>query len=599
VSRTPRLERPPRLYPVAKPVRHGVLRGVVLGLLTYAIGLIPFFLLTPVGSSVASLLNPLAQSDVPENVATPEARPAVTPAPARTATKSGVDSVSVPGPSAEATAAPVVVPSEAGTDSRYAFLLLGYGGQGHDGAYLTDSMMLVVVDPDQKSLTMLSIPRDSWVPLYFDGKNPIYNKINTAYALAQDPTLYPERLTKYSGDSGPGVFAADSISRLFGVPVRYYLGLDFAGFRQMIDTVGGIDVDVPASFSARYPANDDPSIDASWTTVKFVAGQQHMNGERAIEFARARESLDNLSEGTDFARSRRQRLIIEAFKNRLFQPGGMLHLPQLIGIGASHVDTNYSIPDVAGLSQLALSWHDVKFYQTALTAQNFLEEATGPDGTYALVPSSADHSWAAVTSFVKRLWSDPASGVAVSQSRVLVENDTGVSGIGGHVSSVLGGLGYSVDSPTYGTLRSSSRLIDGSGTHAGQALAPLLEQDLQLKSLDVVEDPAATSGEVTLQLGSADVKAGTLPLPREMTAPASNVGILNFGSWSPDVGAPVPTVVATPTDVKRRTPVASRSATPDAIGTPSAAETGGRGALTGKAPTATPHPSRTPTPRPL
>src|SRR5207302_9305510 len=143
--------------------------------------------------------------------------------------------------------------------------------------------------------------------------------------------------------------------RLLGIPIRYSLGLDFQGFREMIDAVGGIDVDVPSSFAARYPANDDPTVDASWTTVRFAAGPQHLRGERAIEYARARETIDNLDEGTDFARSRRQRLIIQAFKARLFEPGGFIHLPQLLAIAARHVATNHGVPDLPSLSQLALS----------------------------------------------------------------------------------------------------------------------------------------------------------------------------------------------------------------------------------------------------
>src|SRR6185437_3881374 len=141
------------------------------------------------------------------------------------------------------------------------------------------------------------------------------------------------------------------------------------------------------------PANDDPSINANWITIRFASGPQHMDGERAIEYARARETLDNSGEGSDFARSRRQRLIIEAFKQRVLQPGGLLHVPQLLSIASQHLDTNYAVPAVTQLSQLALDWKDVHFYQTALTIGNYLEEGTGPDGAYLLVPSSPDHSW--------------------------------------------------------------------------------------------------------------------------------------------------------------------------------------------------------------
>lgn len=98
-------------------------------------------------------------------------------------------------------------------------------------------MMVVIVDPQQKTLTLLSIPRDSWVPLLFDGKTAVYNKVNTAYAFAQDPSLYPDRVSRYTGPQGPGNFAMDTVSRLLGIPITYYLGLDFQGFRDMISAV--------------------------------------------------------------------------------------------------------------------------------------------------------------------------------------------------------------------------------------------------------------------------------------------------------------------------------------------------------------------------
>src|SRR5262249_29467236 len=97
---------------------------------------------------------------------------------------------------------PRLAPSPTAVDQRYAFLLLGYGGGGHDGTYLTDSMMVLIVDPARKTLTMLSLPRDAWVPMSFDGKTQIYNKVNTAYAFAMNSSFYPNRLDRYKGNQG-------------------------------------------------------------------------------------------------------------------------------------------------------------------------------------------------------------------------------------------------------------------------------------------------------------------------------------------------------------------------------------------------------------
>lgn len=452
------------------------------------------------------------------------------------------------------------VPSKQASDPRFAFLLMGYGGGGHDGAYLTDSIMVVIVDPTQKTLTLLSLPRDAWVPIVFDGQKAVYNKLNTAYAFAKDNSLYTDRLPRYKGSQGAGMLATDTVARILGIPVSYYVALDFAGFRQMIDVVGGIDVDIPDSFSAEYPANDDPSIDDSWKVVRFRKGVEHMNGERAIEYARARETIDNVSEGSDFARSRRQRLIMESFKTRLFQPEGLVHLPQLLAVAAGHVDTNYSLPSATQFTQLAMDWRNVHFYQAALTNANYLSEATGPEGTYILVPDSAEHSWTPIRALARRLWETPELGVAMVNTEIVVENDTGVAGIAGRLGGALARLGYRVGAPSTGPGRSASQVVDRTGGE-GKTLMRQLETDLRVHLDQVV--PEKGTGGITLAVGSDDVALADLAVPLDPSAPSSAAGIARAGSGSSVVAAPLPpaTLAPTPLPASRRN-VAPASATP-------------------------------------
>lgn len=478
----------------------------------------------------------------------------------------GAEANSVADTTPVAESAGAAVPPASAEDSRYAFLLMGYGGGSHDGAYLTDSMMVVIVDTTHKSLTLLSIPRDAWVPMTFNGQTTIYNKINTAYAFAQDPTLYPDRLDRYKGAQGPGTFAMDTVSRLLGIPIKYYLSLDFQGFREMINAVGGIDVEVPVSFAARYPANDDPSVDPSWITIRFTKGLQHMDGERAIEYARARETIDDSNEGSDFARSRRQRLIIQAFKNRLFEAGGLIHLPQLLAIAASHVDTNYAIPDVARLSRMAADWKDVTIYQTALTSANYLEQATGPDGTFIVVPSTPDHSWTQIRAFARRLWTDPQVGIGLAATTVIVENDTNVPGLAGRVTDALLRLGYNVGDPISGPRRQQTGVVDRSGGKAAPVIRQL-ETDLGQGDLEVEDPPADDNSTVVLQLG-ADATSWSLPSPIDATAPFSTVGVIKFGVWPYLPPQPTP-----PTTTSRATPTPARGASrPTATPTPKSSE---------------------------
>jgi LCP family protein required for cell wall assembly len=533
--------------------------------------------------SVASPIRPGAsptRAEVPTAGAPDQsAPPAATATPIVAATTGAATVAATPAgkPTAEPTAVSVstgAIPVSLGT-SRFAVVLLGYGGPNHDGPYLTDSIVVVVVDPVAKTLTLLSVPRDSWVPLSFDGAVDTFNKINTAYAFAKDPSLYPSRLARYSGDTGPGTFAAATISRVTGIPISYYLGLDFDGFRAMIDTVGGIDVNVPDSFTSSYPANDDPSVDASWITVSFTAGPEHMNGERAIEFARAREVIDNPDEASDFARSRRQRIIMEAFKDRLLQPGGLIHLPQLLGIAASHVDTNYSLPGYRQLAQLILDWKDVKIYQTAISATNYLQEATGPDGAYALVPSNASLSWAPVRAFGRRLWNDPELGVEMSRTRVVVVNASGEGGLANRVSAELSDLGYAVGSPGTAPVQASSELIDQTGGKAPRLLDQLA-QDTGLSSIGVSSGAPADAPEVSLVLGTDAVDLA-LKVPTDVNAPASVL----VGPSAPDAGptppaaldvispaprrvrlTPTPVPIATPTQAPIPTPAPRATAIP-------------------------------------
>ncbi len=437
------------------------------------------------------------------------------------------------------------VPARQASDPRYAFLLLGYGGAGHDGAYLTDSMMVVIVDPVGKSLTLLSIPRDAWVPMLFNGKSAVYNKVNTAYAFAKDASLYTDRLPRYKGSQGAGTLAMDTVARLLGIPISYYMALDFAGFREMINLVGGIDIDVPEGFAANYPANDDPSIDPSWKVVRFSKGMQHMDGERAIEYARAREVIDNVSEGSDFARSRRQRLIMEAFKARLLQPSGLIHLPQLLALGSSHVDTNYPLPSVAQLGEFALEWKSVHFYQTALTGENYLEDATGPSGTYILVPNSQGQSWAPIQAFCQRLWKNPELGAAMANTEIVVQNDTGVAGVAGQVSESLARMGYRVGSPVTGPVRPQSRVLDRTGGDS-QALVRQLEADLRVRLGEAQVEKGTDPASVVLEIGSDDAGLANLAVSLDSSAPSSSAGVVRSGSWSPEVAAPIPAATARP-----------------------------------------------------
>ena len=205
-----------------------------------------------------------------------------------------------------------VIKSENG---RINILILGKGGKGHEGADLTDTMIFASVSLINHSITLISIPRDIWIP-------EIRAKINSAYYWGN---LQPER--------GGGLnFAKQTVSKVTGQPVDYALAIDFSGFQDIIDTIGGIDVFVDTSFTdAKYPIagkeNDicggDPTFACRYMTIHFDKGIIHMDGATALEFARSREG-DN-GENTDFARSARQQKIISALGKKILSLGTIIN----------------------------------------------------------------------------------------------------------------------------------------------------------------------------------------------------------------------------------------------------------------------------------
>ncbi len=270
-------------------------------------------------------------------------------------------------------------------------LVLGYGGAGHDGAYLTDSMMVISVIPDSGATTMISVPRDLWVQV--PPGSGQYAKINTAYTdgLAHGYGSYP------AGKLAGGAEAAQKVSDVLGISVPYWLTINFSGFRDLVDALGGVDITVPIAFTAQYPANDDASIDASWKTIQFATGTQHMNGERAIEYARARYVTSPPSEGSDFARSARQQLLIKAMLSRARQISAWPGLNRAADAIGKTLYSNFSLLDLALFAQ---RMNTNAAARIGLSNQNVLANGQSSDGQDILLPTNGD--WGAVQRYVAR-----------------------------------------------------------------------------------------------------------------------------------------------------------------------------------------------------
>ncbi len=209
----------------------------------------------------------------------------------------------------------------ASQDGRTNVLLLGMSGGSHAGADLTDTIIVLSLDVHKKTTAFISIPRDIW-------SDALKDKVNSAYHYGE------------AKKTGGGMILARAIMEdVVGMPIHYTLLIDFSGFEELIDLVGGIDINVPSAFTdPEFPIagkeNDlcdgDKELKCRYDELRFDAGLQHMDGERALSYVRSRHAEGD--EGSDFARGRRQQDVLVALKQKLLTPKLLLNPNQFIAL---------------------------------------------------------------------------------------------------------------------------------------------------------------------------------------------------------------------------------------------------------------------------
>ncbi len=301
--------------------------------------------------------------------------------------------------------------------SRVNILLLGYGGVGHAGSLLTDTMMVLSIDFKNNTATFIPVPRDLWVRLATQGYDGPYMKINAAYAIGEDQKNYPDKLPQFTGINGGGNMSKYEVSQVLGIPVDYYVSVDFYAFQQIIDILGGVDVNVQNSFTDySYPNGDQnanaaycdaPNISTDLLTacrfkvVHFEKGLQHMDGETALEYARSRHG--NNGEGSDFARSKRQEILLSAIEQKAVSAGAISKSISLLNALQGHVLTDLSLADIADLSDYLKSGIISQPNRISLTDsnENELVSSWSDDGQWILVPVAGQNDFSAIHAYIK------------------------------------------------------------------------------------------------------------------------------------------------------------------------------------------------------
>ncbi len=355
--------------------------------------------------------------------------------------------------------------STAGNDMRRVnFALYGYGGPGHDGAYLTDSIMVVSVQPRPGKppvVAEISVPRDWFVPIPLGSGKSDAGRINQAYAdgaggqgprPASDPT------------AGSAVANA-TLERLLGIRIDHWVGLDFRAFKTAVDAVGGVDVVVPNSFTDHlYPAgecNGQPGQNCQYMTVHFDAGRQHLNGTRALEFSRSRHSNDS-NEGTDFARSRRQQLVVAALKQRVVSLGGLGNLPDLLNGLGDNVVTDLHVNDLEALYSLLQGVDTRSILHVSFDNTNFLYDCSYPDTCAGAYLYAHDRSYGQIAHYLRSIFVDPAA--LAEHAAVTIEDGSGRGlDASGRWSTLFNQLTLSTTDGGAVRRRAATQVIDRSG----------------------------------------------------------------------------------------------------------------------------------------
>lgn len=302
--------------------------------------------------------------------------------------------------------------------SRVNILLLGYGGAGHDGSLLTDTIMVLSIDFKNNTATYIPVPRDLWVNIPTHGYDGPYMKINAAYAIGEDQKNYPDKLPQFTGINGGGDTAEYEVSQVLGIPINYYASVDFYAFQKIVDILGGVDVNVQNSFTDYSYPNGDQNVNAGYcdaqnvsadlltacrfTVVHFDKGLQHMDGATALEFARSRHG--NNGEGSDFARSKRQELLLGAIEQKALSVGALSKSLSLLNALQGHVLTDLSLADIADLSNYLKSGAISQPGHISLTDpnENLLVSSWSSDGQWILVPQAGQNDFSAIRSYINQ-----------------------------------------------------------------------------------------------------------------------------------------------------------------------------------------------------
>ena len=365
------------------------------------------------------------------------------------------------------------------SSGRVNILLLGVGDAGHDGENLSDTIMVVSYDVATKQVAMISIPRDLYVNI---GNNCGNAKINYANACGENK----------SKGTGP-LYAEQTVSQVLDIPIHYYARVNFTGFKDVVDAVGGVDIDVTEDlYDPYYPADDG----LGGKDLYIKKGMQHMNGTTALRYARSRETT------SDFDRARRQQQVLVAIKTKVMSTDTLLNPQKIISLTTAlgnNIKTDFDLSYVQRAIDLFKKVDTSKIKNLVFdnSEKGLLTDNSSDTAGYILMPRAGLYNYKELQAAAENIFAD--SSVTTENAKLTVLNGTSTAGLATTVADTLRSQNFNVisvasaDSQNYAV----TKIVDGTNG-AKPSTVTALEKFFNVKA---EKDTTASGTDITVTVG--------------------------------------------------------------------------------------------------
>lgn len=310
---------------------------------------------------------------------------------------------------------------------------------GHEGADLTDSIMVVSINTVDKSVLMLSLPRDLWIDYKDDSIIGSQGKLNEAYFRGKEQSVK-------DNDTESGM---DNLSKVVtnvtGLPIHYYIKINYQAFKDAVNAVGGVDLDIDSGDP--YCLGGGGIYDL-YADLKLKKGMQHLDGQQALNLSRARNAGGGCGMAdSDFSRTEYQRKIMIELRKKSLSVGVLSNpskVSKLLDSVGDNIKHNFEANEIIRLYEIGKDIDESKISSDGLNAENQLIDYLSPNGSSALAPKDGTFNYSGIKLFIRKLTSnDP---VVKEEPKVVILNGTNITGLALKKSDILTAVGIEVKS---------------------------------------------------------------------------------------------------------------------------------------------------------